>query len=58
MELQQERPLAAARRKCPGLIVVKPDFAVYVEQSKPSAGVIAALYGWVIPYSIDEAGRI
>ena len=26
-------PLASARRKCPGLIVVKPDFAVYVEQS-------------------------
>ena len=38
-------PLAAARRKCPGLIVVKPDFAVYVEQSNRLRALFATLYG-------------
>ena len=48
-------PLAAARRKCPGLIVVKPDFAVYVEQSNRLRALLRRYTDAVIPYSIDEA---
>lgn len=48
-------PLAAARRKCPGLIVVKPDFAVYVEQSNRLRALLRRYTDVVIPYSIDEA---
>ena len=45
----------AARRKCPGLIVVKPDFAVYVEQSNRLRALLRRYTDAVIPYSIDEA---
>lgn len=48
-------PLASARRKCPGLIVVKPDFAVYVEQSNRLRALLRRYTDAVIPYSIDEA---
>lgn len=48
-------PLAAARRKCPGLIVIRPDFQVYVKQSNRLRELLGKYTDQVIPYSIDEA---
>lgn len=48
-------PLAAAKRKCPNLIVIHPDFHVYVEQSNRLRALLAQYTDQVIPYSIDEA---
>ncbi|MDO4291843.1 MAG: DNA polymerase IV [Eubacteriales bacterium] len=48
-------PLAVARRKCPVLRVVRPDFAAYVEQSNRLRALLARYTDRVIPYSIDEA---
>ncbi len=48
-------PLAAAKRKCPNLIVIHPDFHVYVEQSNRLRALLAKYTDRVIPYSIDEA---
>lgn len=48
-------PLAAAKRKCPNLIVIQPDFKVYVEQSNRLRALLGKYTDSVIPYSIDEA---
>ncbi|MDO4334141.1 MAG: DNA polymerase IV [Eubacteriales bacterium] len=48
-------PLAAAKRKCPNLIVIRPDFSVYVEQSNRLRKLLGRYTDQVIPYSIDEA---
>lgn len=48
-------PLAAAKRKCPNLIVIQPDFKVYVEQSNRLRELLGKYTDSVIPYSIDEA---
>lgn len=48
-------PLMAAKRKCPNLVVVKPDFKEYVEQSNRLRALLARYTDQVIPYSIDEA---
>ena len=48
-------PLASARRKCPGLIVIRPDFQVYVKQSNRLRKLLGKYTDRVIPYSIDEA---
>lgn len=48
-------PLAAAKRKCPNLKVVRPDFAVYVAQSNRLRELLSKYTDQVIPFSIDEA---
>lgn len=48
-------PLAAARRKCPGLIVIRPDFGFYVEQSNRLRQLLAKYTDRIVPFSIDEA---
>lgn len=48
-------PLAAAKRKCPNLIVIRPDFKIYVEQSNRLRALLERYTDTVIPYSIDEA---
>lgn len=48
-------PLAAAKRKCPNLIVIPPDFSVYVEQSNRLRKLLGRYTDEVVPYSIDEA---
>ena len=42
-------PLAAARRKCPGLIVIRPDFQVYVKQSNRLRELLGKYTDQVIP---------
>lgn len=48
-------PLLSAKRKCPNLIVILPDFSVYVEQSNRLRKLLSQYTDRVIPYSIDEA---
>lgn len=48
-------PLAAARKKCPGLTVVPPDFSVYVEYSKAFIALLQEHSPSIEQYSIDEA---
>lgn len=51
-------PLAAARRKCPSLVVVRPNFKYYVEQSDKLIALLKRYSDQVIQYSIDEAWMI
>ena len=48
-------PLMSAKRKCPGLVVVRPDFHAYVEQSGRLRALLGKYTDKVVPYSIDEA---
>lgn len=48
-------PLAAAKRKCPNLLVIRPDFKEYVEQSNRLRELLGKYTDRVIPFSIDEA---
>ena len=48
-------PLASARRKCPSLTVVRPDFSLFVSCSKALMTLLAKYAPEVEPYSIDEA---
>lgn len=47
--------LFSARRKCPGLIVVRPDFDWYVQNSKAMIAILNQYSPEVEQYSIDEA---
>lgn len=48
-------PLLAAKRKCPALLVIRPDFAEYVEQSARLRKLLLQYTDRVVPFSIDEA---
>ena len=50
--------LMTARKKCPNLVVVQPDFHLYVEQSAKLRRILEKYCDQVIPYSIDEAWMI
>lgn len=47
--------LVEARRKCPGLIVLPPDYELYVECSRALIGLLKKYSPYVHQYSIDEA---
>ena len=47
-------PLVSARKKCPELIIVKPDFEVYVEYSRKFIELLNKFAPKVEQYSIDE----
>lgn len=53
--IQTAEPIASARRKCPSLLVVSPDFSWYVKQSELLLALLRRHSDHVIPYSIDEA---
>ncbi len=48
-------PLAHARRKCPGLKIYPPDYALYVERSEAFLSLLRRYAPAVESYSIDEA---
>ena len=48
-------PLVTARRKCPDLTVISPDFALYVRKSNAFMHYLEQYAPSVEPYSIDEA---
>ena len=45
----------AARKKCPNLIIIPPDFHLYVENSKALISLLKSYSDHVVQYSIDEA---
>lgn len=53
--IQTGEPLVSARRKCPELVVVPPDFSLYVQSSSAFMQFLAQFAPEVDPYSIDEA---
>jgi len=48
-------PLAKARQKCPGLVVVPPNFELYVRNSNSFISLLKEFAPCVEQYSIDEA---
>ena len=48
-------PVAAAQKKCPGLVIVPPDYGLYVRSSRAFIKILQEYSDNVIQYSIDEA---
>lgn len=48
-------PVVAAKRKCPGLVIVPPDYGLYVRSSRAFMKILREYSDNVIQYSIDEA---
>ncbi|MDE6406635.1 MAG: DNA polymerase IV, partial [Lachnospiraceae bacterium] len=48
-------PVVAAQRKCPGLVIVPPDYGLYVKSSRAFMKILQEYSDNVIQYSIDEA---
>ncbi len=54
-KIQTGEPLVKARQKCPGLIVVPPDYELYVACSRKLIELLRSVSPSVEQYSIDEA---
>lgn len=54
-KIQTGEPLVKARQKCPALIVVPPDYELYVECSRRLIELLRSYSPTVEQYSIDEA---
>lgn len=50
--------ILTAKQKCPGLIVIPPDYGLYVTASKALMGKLKQYTDRVIQYSIDEAWAV
>lgn len=53
--IQTGEPLASARRKCPGLVIVPPNYSMYVEASKSLVNLLSEYSSDIHQYSIDES---
>lgn len=53
--IQTGEPLAKARQKCPGLVIVPPNFDLYVRCSRAFMNLLRQYAPVVEPFSIDEA---
>lgn len=53
--IQTGEALVTARQKCPGLMVIPPDYGLYVAASRAFIGILREYSDRVIQYSIDEA---
>lgn len=53
--IQTGEPIVAAQKKCPGLVIVPPDFGLYVKSSRAFMKILKEYSDNVIQYSIDEA---
>ncbi len=53
--IQTGEPVVAAKRKCPGLVIVPPDYGLYVTCSRAFIKILQEYSDQVIQYSIDEA---
>ena len=56
--IETAEPLASARRKCPGLVIVPSDFKIYKQYSEAFLGIIRSYTDEVYQYSIDEAWAV
>ena len=53
--IQTGEPIVAAKKKCPGLVIVPPDYGLYVTSSRAFIRILEEYSDQVIQYSIDEA---
>lgn len=53
--VQTGEPIFQARRKCPSLVIIPPDYALYVEASRHLTALLREVSPLVEQYSIDEA---
>lgn len=53
--IQTGEPIVTAQKKCPGLLIVPPDFGLYVKSSQAFIKILKEYSDNVIQYSIDEA---
>lgn len=53
--IQTGEPVVSAQRKCPGLVIVPPDYGLYVKSSRAFMKILKEYSDNVIQYSIDEA---
>lgn len=53
-KIETGEPLASARKKCPGLVVVPPDYPLYVQCSKSLLELLRGYSDRIEQYSIDE----
>ena len=56
--IETAEPIAAARRKCPGLVIVPSDFQTYKKYSNAFIDILRAHTDEVYQYSIDEAWAV
>lgn len=56
--IETGEPIVSARKKCPGLVVVPPDYHLYVGASKALMELLASYSDEVTQYSIDEAWAV
>lgn len=56
--IQTGEALVTARQKCPGLVVVPPDYGLYVHASRAFIGKLKQYSDQVLQYSIDEAWAV
>lgn len=56
--IQTGEALVTARQKCPGLVVVPPDYGLYVHASRAFVRKLKQYTDQVIQYSIDEAWAV
>ena len=54
-QIQTGEPIVAALKKCPDLVIVKPNFGLYVKCSKAFINILREYTPVVEQYSIDEA---
>ena len=53
--IQTGEAIMTAKQKCPGLVIVPPDYGLYVTASRAFIGILKQYSDNVIQYSIDEA---
>lgn len=53
--IQTGEAIVTAQKKCPGLVVIPPDYGLYVKASRAFIGKLEQYSDHVIQYSIDEA---
>ncbi len=56
--IETAEPLASARRKCPGLVIVPSDHKMYKQYSEAFLNIIRSYTDEVYQYSIDEAWAV
>ena len=53
--IQTGEAIMTARQKCPNLVIIPPDYGLYVTASRAFIGILKQYSDNVIQYSIDEA---
>ena len=57
-DIKTGEAIITAKQKCPGLIVIPPDYGLYVSASRAFIGKLRQYTDKVIQYSIDEAWAV